>query len=231
MHNRRTLHALTIAAVLASAIAVSDGAASDCEPSPVAVCSHCGEKVCVAFVSPVTHTESCCDAKCDKVCVPAMRFPWHRGKKAECCDCAAEPRPGCGMFRGARKLKEVVSNCDACRSEQRVVCCCPKCGPVPHGECGSVPLAETPAEMHAQAVEPTESTKSVAATEAPSAFQETELAADAASPQPQPKPRWSDRLRSRVVSWKESFGPQPRAAEGDLSRLIGHSRFGAEQPE
>lgn len=206
MHNRRTLHALTIVAALASAVAVSHGVASDCDTSPAAVCSRCGEKVCVTFVSPAAHTESCYEVECDEVCVPAMRFPWHRGKKAECGDCVSDARPGCGKVRGVGKLKEVVSKCDTCRSGQRVVCCCPKCGPIPHGKCGCLPpLASASAGDRSPPVEQAETTAT--------------------------KPHWSDRLRSRVVNWQESFGPQPNTTERDLSRLIGHSRFGAEQSE
>src|SRR5690606_33479596 len=95
---------------------------------------------------------------------------------------------------------------------------------VPHGECDCVPLASTVAGEASVGEQPALQPELAAETAPPSP--QTEVAAEPGSPQPQEKHRWSDRLRSRLVSWKQSLGPHPQTSEGDLSELIGHTRFG-----
>lgn len=224
------LHALTIAAALAPLVVVSHSAASDCDSSPAAVCSRCGEKVCVTFVSPATETRSCWDVECEEVCIPAVRCPWHACPTADCDICSAAPLPRYGKVRRVRKLKPVEYECDTCRYEHRIVCRCPNCGPVPHAECACVPLAATSAEQNTRTDEPP-MLPSEQALQTSLAPEQTEVAAEPESPQPLVKPRWSDRIRARLVSWKQSFGPQPKPVEGDLSELVGHTRFGNPQAD
>jgi len=41
---------------------------------------HCGGRdVCCATIEEVTEEKSCWNVKCEKVCVPAIRFPWEPG--------------------------------------------------------------------------------------------------------------------------------------------------------
>jgi hypothetical protein len=228
MIDRSSLHALTVAAALASIVVVSHVIASDCDKSPTAVCSRCGEKVCVTFVSPAKETKSCWEVECDEVCIPAVRCPWHHCPKAECDSCGTASLPGCGEVRGVRKLKQVEYECDTCRYEHRIVCRCPKCGPVPHAGCECVPLASTPTQEEAPAV--AEVTSGPAA-DAESASLQTEPAMQTAMSQAEPKPRWTDRLRARLVNWKRGPEPQPGTDDARLSELIGHTRFGAAQPD
>jgi hypothetical protein len=233
MIDRSFLHALRIGAALASVVAVSFAVASDCETAPTAVCSRCSEKVCVTFVMPATETKTCWDVECEEVCIPAVRCPWHHCSEGECDNCGSAQLPGCGEIRGVRKLKQVEYECDTCRYEHRIVCRCPNCGPVPHAEYDCVPLASTTEQETARAVAQFASAED-AVIDSQSQQTESVTPIPTATPeaaQTEPKPRWTDRLRARLVNWKHGHVPQPGTDEGDLSQLIGHTRFAAAQAD
>jgi hypothetical protein len=94
--------------------------------SRCARCCH-GRDVCCATVEEVTEEKSCWNVKCEKVCIPAVRWPWEPGgskltlfswlnKHRAKCHCGSQAT--CG------------DQCDCCVGAATAGCCAPKCGPV-----------------------------------------------------------------------------------------------------
>lgn len=234
MTDIRMARSLTIVVTLAGLLVASHHAASDCIAGdcdgagsdshaggagckrPFArICSRCGEKVCITLASPAKETKTCWDVECTEVCIPAVRFPWHGCPKARCDEHLSTPLPRCGKVRCVRKLKAVEYECDTCQYEQRVVCRCPNCGPVPHADC--VPPPAPISAENGPASRPQTRTD----TAAPQT--RTDSAAPPASPKVEAKAPWSDRILPGLVRRKPRSARQPESVEGGLSRHIGHS--------
>lgn len=81
-------------------------------------CSQCGG-TCVLQARPVTVEETCYDVKCEKICIPAVRFPW---------DCGP---PRCGRARVVSKLTTETFERPDCEYEWVPVC--ERCNGLPAG--------------------------------------------------------------------------------------------------
>lgn len=87
-------------------------------------CGHgtaqCGCEVCWPTVEEVTEEKSCWKVECDKVCVPAVRFPWEPGSSGLTLFSWMRPHgKGCGQESAACSTS-VAGGCDGCFQ--------PKCG-------------------------------------------------------------------------------------------------------
>jgi hypothetical protein len=79
-------------------------------------CRSCGG-MCVLKAEPVTEEETCYEVECERVCIPAVRFPWESCRT-----------PRCGRVRLVARLKEETRERKTCSYEWLVVC--PRCGRV-----------------------------------------------------------------------------------------------------
>lgn len=92
------------------------GVSGDCH------CSRCrAEEVCCHTIEQVTEEESCWKVRCEKLGIPAIRWPWEPGGSK------------LTLFSWLPSRHRPCSECGACCSccaSANCTCCTPRCGPV-----------------------------------------------------------------------------------------------------